>query len=64
MTRRWKAILETAAGPGDINRHMDQPRVLHGAHADYSGLPNEGAVVFRADGSAMLLPNRGCHFVV
>jgi len=41
-----------------VNRNMDQPRVLHGAHADFSGLPNEGAIVFRPDGSAMLLPNR------
>ena len=41
-----------------VNNKLDQPRTLHGAHADFSGLPNEGAIVFRPNGTSIYLPNQ------
>ena len=41
-----------------VNRKLDQPRTLHGAHADFSGLPNEGAVAFLPNGNVVFLPNQ------
>lgn len=41
-----------------VNRKLDQPRTLHGAHADFSGLPNEGAFAFLPTGTVVYLPNQ------